>query len=433
MIFMDNLLNYQQKIKKRTISRSFKQSKRSLFALLKNSFLNPKKVSYKPMDIGKKGKKQFKAFLKGQYIIMPKQIINHVAQYSYSTKTDKSSSFTEKNTTFQQKKPINYSKKKFNRYFFRIFSFKSLAINSSIVTVIFALFLTANLSSASFIPSETFSLPTENIISSLPENYFDNTDGEEDSTYGDVDLSMIKGFTIKNHVVKSGESLSNIAHNSGVDLGTIISINNIRDARKIIAGANIKIPDKNGLMYKVKKGNSLASISASFNVGLNDILDINNIESHVITPGMELFIPNAKLDKFVLKKALGELFIYPTQGRLTSPFGYRKDPFTGIRRMHNGIDIANKTGTAIRASIDGKVSHVGFSSVFGKYIILQHQENYQTLYAHLNKTRVVEGENIVQGQVIGDMGNTGRSTGPHLHFSIYHKQKPVNPHSFLAK
>lgn len=428
MIFMDNLLSYQQKIKKRVLPLSFKQNKKSLFILLKNGFFSPKKGekdNYRPMSMAKKGKKQFcKGSLKGQYLIMPKKIINHVMQYSSLTKANRSST---------EEKNINSNKKKLNKYFLHIFSFKSFAINSCIIVVIFSLFLTTNLSSASFIPSETFSLPTENIISSLPDNYLANTGGEEDSTFGDVDLSMIKGFTINDHTIKAGESLSNIAQNYGVDLGTIISINNIKDARKIKAGVRIKIPDKNGLMYEVKKGNSLASISSSFKIGLNDILDINNIESHVITPGMELFIPNAKLDRFVLKKALGELFIYPTQGRLTSSFGYRKDPFTGLSRMHNGIDLANKTGTPVRSAMDGKVVTVGFSSVFGKYIILQHQESYQTLYAHLSKTRVTDGENILQGQIIGDMGNTGRSTGPHLHFSIYYKQKPVNPLSFLPK
>ena len=84
--------------------------------------------------------------------------------------------------------------------------------------------------------------------------------------------------------------------------------------------------------------------------------------------------------------------------------------------MHYGIDLANMTGTPVRATLDGKVLMCGYSSVYGNYIILRHQGNYQSLYAHLEKFRVKEGETVVQNQIIGDMGNTGRSTGSHLHF-----------------
>ena len=95
--------------------------------------------------------------------------------------------------------------------------------------------------------------------------------------------------------------------------------------------------------------------------------------------------------------------------------------------MHYGIDIANKTGTAVKATLDGDVLKCGRSLVYGKYIIIRHSGGYQSLYAHLDKYLVRKGQNVSQGEIIGELGNTGRSTGPHLHFSIYKNQKPVDP------
>ncbi|MCL2293666.1 MAG: M23 family metallopeptidase [Spirochaetes bacterium] len=249
----------------------------------------------------------------------------------------------------------------------------------------------------------------------------------------DADLSLLKGLQIRQHTVARGETISTIAQRYNLEQGTIISFNNIQNARTINAGAVLRIPDKDGLFYRVRQGDSLSAIASRHRVSLNAILDINNLDSPVIRPGQELFIPGAKMDRFELKRALGELFIFPTQGRLTSPFGFRNDPFTGRRSMHNGIDIANSIGTPVRAAADGKIAMTGNSSVYGRFIIIQHPGRYQSLYAHLDRIRVREGERVTQGQLIGDMGNTGRSTGPHLHFAIYRNQRPIDPLTVLSR
>jgi len=144
-----------------------------------------------------------------------------------------------------------------------------------------------------------------------------------------------------------------------------------------------------------------------------------------------LFIPGAKMRSEDIKMVLGELFIYPIRGRLTSPYGWRNDPFTGARRFHAGIDLAASIGTPIRAAMDGRVSTVGVNSVYGRYIIMTHSDGYQTLYAHLNSSSVAQGAFVPQGAKIGEVGNTGMSTGPHLHFSIYRNGRAVNPLDFL--
>jgi murein DD-endopeptidase MepM/ murein hydrolase activator NlpD len=229
-----------------------------------------------------------------------------------------------------------------------------------------------------------------------------------------------------------GDTLSEIADSYGVSLGTLISYNGIRDVRRIQAGSVVRIPRVSGVLYRVRRGDNLSSIAERHNVPLNDILDANDLESSIIRSGQELFIPGASLSSFEIRKATGELFRYPAIGRLSSPYGMRNDPFTGVRRMHYGIDIAGGVGTPITSAMDGQVLAVGFSlRSYGKYVIMKHQGGYQTLYGHLETVEVSEGQRVRQGQKIGTMGNTGRSTGPHLHFGIYQFQNPIDPAKYL--
>lgn len=234
------------------------------------------------------------------------------------------------------------------------------------------------------------------------------------------------------YTLTRGDTLSEIADAYGVSLGTLISYNGIRDVRRIQAGSVIRIPRVDGVIYRVGRGDNLSSIAERHGVPLNDILDANDLESSIIRSGQELFVPGARLSSFEVKKATGELFRYPAQGYLSSPYGMRNDPFTGVLRMHYGIDIANRVGTPIISSMEGKVLAVGFSlRSYGKYVIIKHQGGYQTLYGHLDTVDVSEGQRVGLGQKIGTMGDTGRSTGPHLHFGIYQFQNPIDPAKYL--
>jgi murein DD-endopeptidase MepM/ murein hydrolase activator NlpD len=111
-------------------------------------------------------------------------------------------------------------------------------------------------------------------------------------------------------------------------------------------------------------------------------------------------------------------FLYPVYGRITSKFGLRIHPVTGESKFHNGIDIAGKDGDKIRCPFDGTVAKVYFNSIGGNQLIIQHSNGYITGYAHLKKVFVSSGNNVLQGQIIAEVGNTGRSTGPHLHFTL---------------
>ncbi len=110
--------------------------------------------------------------------------------------------------------------------------------------------------------------------------------------------------------------------------------------------------------------------------------------------------------------------LMPVEGEITSPFGYRNHPITGKFGIHNGIDIAASEGTPIAAAFNGRVEEVGYNEVRGNYMLLSHGGDTQTLYLHCSEIVAPEGAVVRQGETIAKVGNTGWSTGPHLHFSI---------------
>jgi len=257
---------------------------------------------------------------------------------------------------------------------------------------------------------------------------------EEDS--GDqsvtIPLDMAEVFAWQAYKVKKGDTVSQIAVNFSVSMDAIIASNGITNVRVLREGETLRIPNMDGIPYTVKNGDSLSGISTSMGVPLEAILDANDLETDIINAGLTLFIPGARMNREDLRLALGDLFIYPVKGaRLSSPFGWRNDPFTGVRRHHAAVDLSAPQGTPVKAAMDGKVSAVGYDVTYGNYIILTHAGNYQTMYAHLHTSSVKQNEQIAQGAQIGTVGTTGYSTGPHLHFAIYKSGRAVNPLDLL--
>lgn len=236
--------------------------------------------------------------------------------------------------------------------------------------------------------------------------------------------------TFTTYKVQNGDTISGITKKFGLkNISTLIGVNDIDNVRQLGAGQKLKIPSLDGLTYTVQAGNSLASLSAKFNVSLEELLDVNELDSETLTAGQQLFIPGAKLDSQKLQQALGTLFKMPlfAHYRISSRFGYRSDPFTGARTFHTGVDLACPQGTPVVSAASGSVSFVGYSNIFGNYIIVKHTNGYQTLYGHLSKILARKGQRVSQGTRIGLVGSTGYSTGPHLHFTIYKNGKLVDP------
>ena len=117
----------------------------------------------------------------------------------------------------------------------------------------------------------------------------------------------------------------------------------------------------------------------------------------------------------------------PVAGRLSSDFGVRTDPFSGAERVHRGIDVAAKEGTGVRAPEAGKVVFAGERGGYGQTVIVQHESGVQTLYAHLSRVDVREGERLQRGAVLGAVGESGRATGPHLHFEVRRNGQALDP------
>lgn len=122
---------------------------------------------------------------------------------------------------------------------------------------------------------------------------------------------------------------------------------------------------------------------------------------------------------------------WPVKGWLTSSFGMRRDPFNGRRKMHEGLDIAARTGTAVIATADGIVSSVKTEPGYGKVVILDHGYGYRTIYGHNSRYYVKVGQRVRRGERIAAVGNTGRSTGSHVHYEIRLNGVPVNPRKYL--
>lgn len=123
--------------------------------------------------------------------------------------------------------------------------------------------------------------------------------------------------------------------------------------------------------------------------------------------------------------------IWPTDGWLSRGYGMHYDPFTGYKQMHHGIDIANHVGTPVVATAKGKVKWVGRNGGLGKLITLDHGYGFQTRYAHLSEIHVKRGQQVERGDVIGMIGNTGYSTGPHLHYEVLRNKRSLNPREYI--
>ncbi len=137
--------------------------------------------------------------------------------------------------------------------------------------------------------------------------------------------------------------------------------------------------------------------------------------------------------------AVGELppdympSIYPTFGRISDSWGLRVHPISNEIEFHYGLDIANNPGTAIYATADGTAITTDYETTYGKRIVIDHGHGYHTLYAHLYSYQVREGDHVTKGQIIGLMGSSGLSTGPHLHYEVRNSEGKVNPTAYLNR
>ena len=238
-------------------------------------------------------------------------------------------------------------------------------------------------------------------------------------------------LTFDTYTIVAGDMIGNIAIWTGLNEDTLISVNNIKNTRLIQIGQILKIPNQDGIYYPVKTGDTMESIAEKYGTTALHIITANELFSDTITPNVSLFIPGGKLDWVNRQEINGDLFIWPVSGYVSSAYGYRMAPFAGSRQFHSGIDIASPMGSPVRAAMSGRVSQVGNDYSWGNYVVITHHSGYRTFYAHMSVVRVQAGAYVGTGERIGDVGSTGLSTGPHVHFTVYKNGVTVNPRSLM--
>lgn len=243
---------------------------------------------------------------------------------------------------------------------------------------------------------------------------------------------------IENYQVKGGDTLEKIAKMFDVSVDTIRWANDLK-TDVIKPGQTLKIPPVTGVVHKVVSGDTVYSIAKKYGVDAQNIVnyiwnDFADPETFALTPGQIIFVPGGVIKptpvpanyKFVASIQAGvrgsSNFIWPTSGVITQYYVW----------YHQALDIANPSAPSVIAANSGKIVYAGcLNWGYGCHVIIDHGNGYQTLYAHLSRYDVDAGQTVSQGQKIGVMGSTGRSTGTHLHFEIRSGGQLLNPLSFL--
>mgnify|MGYP005844682793 CR=1 FL=1 len=190
-------------------------------------------------------------------------------------------------------------------------------------------------------------------------------------------------------------------------------------------------------VHVVAEGETLLEIAIAWGVDPDDLAEINDLaDRDWLTVGQRLLIPTGGREQVraVVSSrgsAPGPRFIWPLRGNITTYFGERGWLWVG--GYHTGLDIAGSHGDPVRASESGTVLEAGWAETrgYGRYVKIDHGQGYQTLYAHLSTIRVEEGQKVSRGEHLGDVGSTGVSTGPHLHFELRLYGRPVDPLAHL--
>lgn len=241
------------------------------------------------------------------------------------------------------------------------------------------------------------------------------------------------------HVVRAGDTVSKVAEMYEISENTILRANELEKGAALKQGDILLILPFSGIEHTVVKGDTLKKIADKYKVNVGEILFANdisidaelNVGDKLLVPGAETAsepaAPKPKSSNTSTKK-IGK----DSQPSVGSTSGYFKNPVPGARRTrgikpgHMGVDLAAPTGTPIQAAAGGTViiSRMGYNGGFGNYVVIQHPNGTKTLYAHMSKLGTTVGEQVSQGEVIGYVGSTGQSTGPHLHIEVIGGKNP---------
>ncbi len=242
-------------------------------------------------------------------------------------------------------------------------------------------------------------------------------------------LPELKFYTYK---VKENENFWVVMSKCSLDMDTLMSVNNLTSPFQVVPGTTLFIPNMRGIIVP---GTNLKSIYTALAADKIDIRYVKAINKSDTLDKKFIFIPCGKISTIEKSLFLGTAFFSPIQyGRKTSGFGTRKNPFNGRRtEFHKGIDLGCPSGTKVHASRRGEVVFSGYEEGYGNLVIVEHEFGYRSYYGHLSRRLVKVGQSVKPGQILAMSGNTGRSTGPHLHFEIRKNGRALNPMTFLKR
>ncbi len=250
----------------------------------------------------------------------------------------------------------------------------------------------------------------------------------------DACMEKLPDLTIYRYKIEQNDNIFSISARVNIPYDTIATLNNLENPGSITSKNEILIPGIPGIFVALHPSNELEFLMISWRPSSKFEYEKEEIEVNQYgKTNKYLFIPDSKFTATERAFFLGIFFKHPLpKSRLTSYFGYRSDPFSGKCSFHRGIDLAAPRGTSVLASRSGNVIEKAKNPVLGNYIVIQHGNGYQTVYGHLESYNVDLGDHVASGSVIGTVGSTGKSTGPHLHFEIRKNGKAEDPLPHLS-
>lgn len=247
-----------------------------------------------------------------------------------------------------------------------------------------------------------------------------------------VDISMLKKLEIENRILRG--KLAEFDRKAGDLQASIDRFVEFDTKLRVMAGLQPIDPD----IRQVGVGGYERSPL------LNDVSHQTAARLQASEQGLDKLLREAKLQGESFDEVVASLqeqrnrwdrtpSIQPSPGWIISPFGFRRDPLVGELRMHEGIDIAGPEGTIIVASANGTASFVGYRSNYGLCLEIEHGYGVSTRYAHCSMIKVEQGQTVVRGQLVALVGQTGRATGPHLHYEVVVNGQPVDPQEYILQ
>ncbi len=252
---------------------------------------------------------------------------------------------------------------------------------------------------------------------------------------------ILAGCSSNYHTVKRNETLYSISARNKVSVNEIMDLNNMTSA-KVYEGQRLllrgeKKSSTKSTYHVVKRGETLYRISARYNVSVDNLKRYNNLEDNNIQVGQKIYLmPGQTATGVASNSSSSSSLSSPTLRSfrkplksisINSPYGTRVHPVTKKRITHHGVDLKAAMNTPVYAPYAGVVTYSGWMNGYGKIIIIDHGGGYTTRYAHLNRWLVGKGTKVKKGQLIAKTGNTGLSTGPHLHYEIRVNGNTIDP------